>query len=160
MELFENLMHLHLDYLEKKLIFVEQHQNVKALIEVIRERIATDKQETAEKVEEYKKTAADESRPATVRRLAEKELETLQNITFSASDEEREAFATAFEAEEQAFSDLRQAKTAVEQAFRDAKSELEKMQKESCYDQAFSVYPNWTKSNKGSFSWLCKEVSL
>lgn len=160
MELFETLMSLHLQYLEKKLIFEEQHRNVKAIISVVRERINTDKQETAEKINQYKKTVADESRPATVRRLAEKELEALQGITFSASDEEREAFETAFEAEEQALSDLGRAKTQVNEAFEDVHRKLEKMQKESGYDQAFSSYHYWVSGNEKDFSWLREEVSL
>lgn len=160
MELFEKLMRLHLEYLEKKLIFEEQHRNVEAIIAITRERIATDKQETAEKIEQYKKTVADQSRPQTVRRIAEKELEALQNCTFSASDEEREAFETAFEAEKRALSDLGKAKTQVNEAFADVRRKLEEMQKESGYDQIFSSYTYWVDGNEKDFSWLCKEVEL
>ncbi|WP_458398191.1 hypothetical protein [Anaerotignum sp.] len=154
---FENLVRLHNEYIETKTIFYEKKQNLRDIIQTTRERICTEKEETAEKIRKYEANAVDDSRPQSVRRMAEIEVENLNKLEFFATDEEIEIFDTEYEKADEIHTEIVRLKNAVIEAFTEAWREIEAAQKESRFDYFYMSYSKWLWELQSEFSGLISE---
>ena len=73
----------------------DAHAEQRAILQAVRERIAADKRRAEERRTELQGTVADSSRSATVRSLAQHELDALAAVSYGPTAEERAAFDVA-----------------------------------------------------------------
>lgn len=109
----------------------DAHREQGAVLSAVRERIAAEKRRAEERRAELQATVADSSRSATVRSLAQRELDALDAASYGPTLEERAAFDATTQAGVQAVADLRRTREALRAAFADARAELERIRGET-----------------------------
>ena len=121
----------------------DAHAEQRAILQAVRERIAADKRRAEERRTELQGTVADSSRSATVRSLAQHELDALAAVSYGPTAEERAAFDVATRAGTQAVADLRTAHTALRDALADARAELERIRGETTGKTDIDLMQRW-----------------
>lgn len=106
----------------------DAHAEQQAILQAVKECIAADKRRAEERKAELQGTVADGSRSATVRSLAQHELDALSAVSFGPTVEERAAFGAATRAGAQAVADLHKTREALSGAFSAAREELTRIQ--------------------------------
>lgn len=109
----------------------DAHAEQRAIMQAVKERIAADKRRAEERRAELQATVADASRSATVRSLAQRELDALDAASYGPAIEERAAFDAVTQAGVQAVADLRRTREELRAAFADARAELERIRGET-----------------------------
>ena len=132
----------------------DAHAEQRAILQAVRERIAADKRRAEERRTELQDTVADGSRSATVRSLAQHELDALSAVSYGPTVEERAAFAAATRAGTQAVADLRTAQTVLRDALADARSELERIRGETIGKTDLVVMELWIAGKQDEFDKL------
>ena len=132
----------------------DAHAEQRAILQAVRERIAADKRRAEERRTELQDTVADGSRSATVRSLAQHELDALSAVSYGPTVEERAAFAAATRAGTQAVADLRTAQTVLRDALADARSELDRIRGETIGKTDLVIMERWIAGKQDEFDKL------
>ena len=132
----------------------DAHREQGAVLSAVRERIAAAKQRAEERRAELQATVADGSRSATVRSLAQRELDALATASYGPTIEERAAFDAVTQAGTQAVIDLRRTREALRAAFADARAELEKLRGETVGTVDIDLLERWVASKTDEFDRL------
>ena len=132
----------------------DAHAEQRAILQAVRERIAADKRRAEERRTELQGTVADSSRSATVRSLAQHELDALSAVSYEPTAEERAAFDGATRAGTQAVADLRTARTALRDALADARAELERIRGATTGKVDIDLMQRWLDGCQADFDKL------
>lgn len=132
----------------------DAHAEQRAILQAVRERIAADKRRTEERRTELQGTVANGSRSATVRSLAQHELDALAAVSYGPTAEERAAFDAATRAGTQAVADLRTAQTVLRDALADARSELDRIRGETIGKTDLVIMERWIAGKQDEFDKL------
>lgn len=132
----------------------DAHAEQQAILRAVRERVAADKRRAEERKAELQGTVADGSRSATVRRLAQHELDALTAASYGPTAEERAAFDAATRAGVQAVADLRTARTALRAALADARAELERIRGKTTGKIDIDLMQRWLDGCQAEFDRL------
>ena len=132
----------------------DAHTEQRAIMQAVRERVAADKRRAEERRAELQDTVADGSRSATVRSLAQHELDVLSAVSYGPTAEERAAFDAATRAGTQAVADLRTARTALRDALADARAELERIRGETTGKVDIDLMERWLINKQDEFDRL------
>lgn len=125
-----------------------------AVLNAVRERIAAERRRAEERKAELQATVADGSRSATVRSLAQRELDELAAASYGPTIEECAAFDATTQAGVQAVADLRRTKEALRAAFADARAELEKLRGETVGTVDIDLLERWVAGKQDEFDRL------
>ena len=123
-------------------------------MQAVKERVAADKRRAEERKVELHGTVADGSRSATVRSLAQRELDALSAVSYGPTAEERAAFDAATRTGAQAVADLRTARTALRDALADARAELERIRSETTGRIDIDLMQRWLDGCQAEFDRL------
>ena len=151
----DRIEQLHSDYLLTASAFKKARTAVADICKVSEERMQSEREEVAQKLQQLTERQSDTSRSETVRRLAGIELSKLQTWKPSVTVEEREAFAAAVKDAETAIRDMRKIQTEIRTAFEETNKWLKKCRAETLGDEGITLYPSWIDSEKERFSRLC-----
>ena len=132
----------------------DAHAEQRAIMQAVKERIAADKRRAEERKTELQGTVADGSRSATVRSLAQHELDALAAVSYGPTAEERAAFDAATRAGTQAVADLRTAQTVLRDAFADARAELDRIRGETIGKTDLVIMERWIAGKQDEFDRL------
>lgn len=132
----------------------DAHAEQRAILQAVRERIAADKRRAEERRTELQGTVADSSRSATVRSLAQHELDALSAVSYEPTAEERAAFDGATRARTQAVADLRTARSALKDALASARAELERIRAETTGKTDIDLLERWVINKQDEFDRL------
>ena len=132
----------------------DAHAEQRAIMQAVKERIAADKRRAEERRADLQGTVADGSRSATVRSLAQHELDALSAVSYGPTVEERAAFDAATRAGTQAVADLRTARTALRDALADARAELERIRGETTGKVDVDLLERWIVNKQDEFDKL------
>lgn len=134
----------------------DAHSEQSAVLSAVRERIAAERRRAEERRAELQGTVADGSRSATVRSLAQRELDALDaaSYAYGPTIEERAAFDAATRAGAQAVADLRTAQTALRDALAAARAELEHIRGETIGKVEIDIMERWIVSKQDEFGRL------
>lgn len=132
----------------------DAHAEQRAILQAVRERIAADKRRAEERRTELQGTVADSSRSATVRSLAQHELDALSAVSYEPTAEERAAFDGATRAGTQAVADLRTARSALKDALASARAELERIRAETTGKTDIDLLERWVINKQDEFDRL------
>ena len=132
----------------------DAHAEQRAIMQAVKERVAADKRRAEERRTELQGTVADSSRSATVRSLAQHELDALAAVSYGPTAEERAAFDAATRAGTQAVADLRTARTALRDALADARAELERIRGETTGKVDIDLLERWVINKQDEFDRL------
>ena len=132
----------------------DAHAEQRAIMQAVKERVAADKRRAEERRAELQSTVADGSRSATVRSLAQHELDALSAVSYGPTAEERAAFDAATRAGTQAVADLRAARTALRDALADARAELERIRGETTGKTDIDLLERWVINKQDEFDRL------
>lgn len=132
----------------------DAHAEQRAILQAVRERIAADKRRAEERRTELQGTVADSSRSATVRSLAQHELDALSAVSYEPTAEERAAFDGATRAGTQAVADLRTARSALKDALASARAELERIRCETTGKVDIDLMQRWLDGCQAEFDKL------
>lgn len=132
----------------------DAHAEQQAILQAVRERIAADKRRAEDRRSELQSAVADGSRNATVRSLAQHELDALSAVSYEPTAEERAAFDGATRAGTQAVADLRTARTALRDALADARAELERIRSETTGKTDIDLMQRWLDGCQAEFDRL------
>ena len=132
----------------------DAHREQGAVLNAVRERIAAERRRAEERRAELQGTVADSSRSATVRSLAQRELDELAAASYSPTVEERTAFDAATRTGAQAVADLRTARTALRDALADARGELERIRGETIGKTDLVIMERWIVGKQDEFDRL------
>ena len=132
----------------------DAHAEQRAIMQAVKERVAADKRRTEERRTELQGTVADGSRSATVRSLAQHELDALSAVSYGPTVEERAAFDAATRAGTQAVADLRTARTALRDVLADARAELERIRGETTGKVDIDLLERWVINKQDEFDRL------
>ena len=103
---------------------------------------------------ELQGTVADGNRSATVRSLAQHELDALSAVSYEPTAEERAAFDGATRAGTQAVADLRTAQTVLRDALADARAELDRIRGETTGKVDIDLMERWLINKQDEFDRL------
>ena len=137
MTVFQNLEQAAEDY---RLCFLEintARREGQGIISSIESRAKAEQAQRTERVAELKKQLADNSRSATVRRLAESELAELEAQHFEPSVVEREAFESCCVDLAQAAKDAEEGRKRLKDLFAAAKAEMDELRAKTLGNQGF-----------------------
>lgn len=132
----------------------DAHAEQRAIMQAVKERVAADKRRAEERRAELQGTVADGSRSATVRSLAQHELDALSAVSYGPTAEERAAFDAATRTGTQAVADLRAARTALRDALADARAELEHIRGETTGKVDIDLLERWIVNEQDEFDRL------
>ncbi len=132
----------------------DAHAEQQAIMQAVKERVAADKRRAEERKAELQGTVADGSRSATVRSLAQHELDALSAVSYGSTAEERAAFDAATQTGAQAVADLRTAQTALRDALAAARAELEHIRGETIGKVEIDIMERWIVSKQDEFDRL------
>mgnify|MGYP007000572536 CR=1 FL=1 len=132
----------------------DAHAEQRAIMQAVKERIAADKRRAEERKAELQGTVADSSRSATVRSLAQHELDALSAVSYGPTAEECAAFSSATRAGTQAVADLRTAQTVLRDALADARAELERIRGETTGKVDIDLLERWIVNKQDEFDKL------
>lgn len=132
----------------------DAHAEQRAVLQAVRERIAADKRRAEERRMELQGTVTDGSRSATVRSLAQHELDALSAVSYEPTAEERAAFDGATRAGTQAVADLRTARSALKDALASARAELERIRAETTGKTDIDLMQRWLDGCQAEFDRL------
>ena len=132
----------------------DAHAEQRAIMQAVKERVAADKRCAEERRTELQGTVADGSRSATVRSLAQHELDALSAVSYGPTAEERAAFDAATRAGTQAVADLRTARTALRDALADARAELDCIRGETTGKVDIDLLERWVINKQDEFDRL------
>ena len=132
----------------------DAHAEQRAIMQAVKERVAADKRRAEERKVELQGTVADSSRSATVRSLAQHELDALSAVSYGPTAEERAAFDAATRAGTQAVADLRTAQTVLRDALADARSELDRIRGETIGKTDLVIMERWIAGKQDEFDRL------
>lgn len=132
----------------------DAHAEQRAIMQAVKERIAADKRRAEERKAELQGTVADGSRSATVRSLAQHELDALAAVSYGPMAEERAAFDAATRAGTQAVADLRTARSALKDALAGARAELERIRGETTGRVDIDLMERWIVNKQDEFDRL------
>ncbi len=130
------------------------HAEQQAILQAVRERIAADKRRAEDRRSELQSAVADGSRSATVRSLAQHELDTLAAASYGPTAKERGAFEGATRTGLQAVADLRIAQTALREALAGARAELERIRSETTGKADIDLMQRWLDGCQAEFNRL------
>ena len=132
----------------------DAHAEQRAIMQAVKERVAADKRRAEERRAELQSTVADGSRSATVRSLAQHELDALSAVSYGPTAEERAAFDAATRTGAQAVADLRTAQTVLRDALADARAELERIRGETIGKTDLVIMERWIAGKQDEFDKL------
>lgn len=132
----------------------DAHKEQCDVLNAVRERIATEKRRAEERKTELQGTVGDGSRSATVRSLAQHELDALATASYGPTMEERAVFDAATQAGVQAVADLRQTREALRAALADARAELETVREETVGRVDIDLLERWVAGKQDEFDRL------
>lgn len=132
----------------------DAHAEQQAILQAVKERIAADKRRAEERKAELQGTVADGSRSATVRSLAQHELDALSAVSYGPTAEERAAFGSATRAGAQAVADLQKTSNALSEAFAAAREELTRIQGETIGKTDLVIRERWIAGKQDEFDRL------
>ena len=132
----------------------DAHAEQQAILQAVRERISADKRRAEERKAELQGTVADGSRSATVRSLAQHELDALAAASYDPTPEERSTFESATRTGLQAVADLRRARTALKDALADARAELEHIRSKTTGEVDVDLMQRWLDGCQAEFDRL------
>lgn len=132
----------------------DAHAEQRAIMQAVKERIAADKRRAEERKTELQGTVADGSRSATVRSLAQHELDALAAASYCPTAEERAAFDAATRTGTQAVADLRTAQTVLRDALADARAELDRIRGETTGEVDVDLLERWIVNKLDEFDRL------
>ncbi len=132
----------------------DAHREQGAVLNAVRERIAAEKRRAEERRTELQGTVADGSRSATVRSLAQRELDELSAASYGPTIEERAAFDAVTQAGVQAVADLRRTREALRAALADARAELEKLRGDTLGTVDIDLLERWVAGKQDEFDRL------
>lgn len=132
----------------------DAHTEQRAILQAVRERIAADKRRAEERKAELQGTVADGSRSATVRSLAQHELDALSTVSYDPTAEERAAFDDTTRAGAQAVADLRTTQTVLRDALAEARAELERIRGETTGKVDIDLMQRWLDGCQAEFDRL------
>ncbi len=132
----------------------DAHREQGAVLSAVRERIGAEKRRAEERKVELQGTVADSSRSATVRSLAQRELDELSAATYGPTLEERAAFEATTQAGVQAVADLRRTREALRAALADARAELEKLRGDTLGTVDIDLLERWVANKTDEFDRL------
>ena len=132
----------------------DAHAEQRAILQAVRERIAADKRRAEERRMDLQGTVADGNRSATVRSLAQHELDALSAVSYEPTAEERAAFDGATRAGTQAVADLRTAQTVLRDALADARAELDRIRGETTGKVDIDLMERWLINKQDEFDRL------
>lgn len=132
----------------------DAHAEQRAIMQAVKDRVAAEKRRAEERKVELQGTVADSSRSATVRSLAQHELDALSAVSYGPTAEERAAFDAATRAGTQAVADLRTAQTVLRDALADARSELDRIRGETIGKTDLVIMERWIAGKQDEFDRL------
>ena len=132
----------------------DAHAEQRAIMQAVKERVAADKRRAEERRAELQGTVADGTRSATVRSLAQHELDALSAVSYGPTAEERAAFDAATRAGTQAVADLRTAQTVLRDALADARAELDRIRGETIGKTDLVIMERWIAGKQDEFDRL------
>lgn len=132
----------------------DAHAEQQAILQAVRERIAADKRRAEDRRSELQSAVADGNRSATVRSLAQHELDTLAAASYGPTAEERAAFDAATRAGTQAVADLRAARSALKDVLAGARAELERIRGETTGRVDIDLMERWIVNKQDEFDRL------
>lgn len=122
------------------------------IITATRARMEADKQRVETRRTELQAAVKDSSRSATVRNLAQAELDGLSATEFKPTAAERAAFDVATERGEQAIADLRRTRDELRTALNAASAELEGIRADTIGKTDLEVCARWIEGDVNSFN--------
>lgn len=127
------------------------------LITAITDRIKAERDRDVEQLAAFEATAADASRAAAIRRVAQQESEKIKSRTYGATETEQEAFADLLAEAETDLAALMEIKLTIRRAYDEAEAALKKIREESTGDKVtdYTLLRRILENHKEAFSRLC-----
>lgn len=152
LEIFKRVQSLKEDFDIAMLAYRAAHDDAKDITAAVQERIESDKEQTSERLSVLRDTLEDETRAATVRRMAEQEIKRLEAQTFEPTEEERAGFDAAIEEAAGAVRDMAHICSQFRAAFDEAKGELTQLRTATLGSYDGERLNSWLESLKRDFN--------
>ena len=153
---FEHLLQLYQDYSLTWAAFKNSRSVAEEVISCVSDRLDREREDISIKAGNMSDIISDKERSETVRRMAQSELNRLEQHSFSVTLEEAEAFDEAVANAETALSDLRNLRDSIKKAIDDVKNCIEQIRADTVGNQCVSMAPNWIAGDKKRFEALYK----
>lgn len=148
--IFEKTARLCADYDTAKAALIAADQTTGEIVAAVRNRLQSERQQTAARIAELEGIQGDLSRSQTVRRMAAAELEQLKARAYEITAAEREAFETECAAAETALKDAREIREQLREAFAELSEEVKRLRKSTLGDERLDILAGIVKDR-------CKE---
>lgn len=157
MNCFDLLVELKQDFDTTMLAYNVANREAKDLLDGVKERLELERRTNEARAAEHKKTVANTSRSATVRRVAEAELAKIEDLEYFATPEEIAAFKELAAEQDQAAEDLIKINDNILIAIQAAEKTIKEIREKTRGRNDLALLPRWTKGQKAEFNHLCKE---
>lgn len=158
MNVFEKLLQLHEDFNTTWTAFNVARHDAADMIKAVAERMERDSRQNAERVADLRQIAADSSRSATVRRVAEDELAKIDGREFFATTAEIEAFVDLIKQQSEALKDIRGINEDIFDTVKAAEAKIKDIRLATRGHSSLQVVDHWLEGQKRDFQKLCKEA--
>ena len=160
-EVFSRLQETAADYRTALLAFEVARGDAHDLTAAVEARISADRARDADRAAELRGIIADTERSATVKRVAQGELDELAAKSYATTNAEQTAFDAAISEGTQALKDAAVLRGRMIDELREAKTALEELGKETVYkpDGGLDIRRRWLDGEKETFAMMTRRVS-
>lgn len=120
-------------------VFRESQRRMQEIKQAFAARVAAQRRYAEDRTKTLEAILRDSSRTETARKMAQKELDSLKDCTYSPTDAEKEEYAEEKETARAAISDLRKASDALRISIAGAESEIAKAKSATLNNQTFDL---------------------
>lgn len=159
-EIFSDLQESAVDYRTALLAFQTARADASDLTAAVEARISAERARDAGRAAELRGTIADTERSATVRRVAQAELDELAARSYAPTSAEREAFDAAIAEAEQALKDADALRDRMIDQLRKARAELDELSRETVHkpDGGLDIRRRWLDGERQAFAMMTRRV--